>query len=240
MAISPFTIQVFVSMEYTIQRAQQALGTPMANWDAALWQAADTLEIALYRWEDSGHHPHTQARILYDDNHLALIFRVEDRYVRAVSENFGDPVSSDSCVEFFVSPYAMGLTDPYFNFEFSCGGTLLLRRCSSSSERQWGRNNRLIAESDAKLIIVAGTMPKTVDPEIAEPTTWTLEYHIPLSLFHQYFLECPPPGEGTEWKANFCKCGDRTSHPHWGTWAPIESDSPSFHQPDSFRPLRFA
>jgi len=227
-------------MEYTIRRAQQALGNPTANWDAELWQAADTLEITLYRWKDSGHHPRTEARILYDDSHLALIFQVQDRYVRAVSENFGDPVSNDSCVEFFVSPYAMGQTDPYFNFEFSCGGTMLLRRCSSSTEREWKRSNRLIAESDAELVSVAGTLPKVVEPEIAEPTTWTLEYHIPLELFHLYFLECPPPTTGTEWKANLYKCGGLTSHPHWGTWAPVEADSPAFHSSEFFQPLRFA
>jgi hypothetical protein len=226
-------------LEYKIQRAQQALGEPKAKWEADLWQVADTLDIALYGWPDSGHHPRTQARLLYDDDYLALIFQVEDRYVRAVAANFGDPVSNDSCVEFFVSPYAMGQSDAYFNFEFSCGGTQLLRRCSSSREREWGRPSRLIAESDANLVRVAGTLPKIVEPEIVEPTTWVLEYHIPLSLFHHYFLDCPPLAAGTEWKANFYKCGGRTSHPHWGTWAPIETDSPSFHEPAYFQPLHF-
>jgi hypothetical protein len=227
-------------MKYTIHRAPQALGNPTANWEAQLWQAADTLDIAMYRWEDSGHHPPTQARILYDDGHLALIFRVEDRYVRAVAENFGDPVSNDSCVEFFVSPYAMEQTDAYFNFEFNCGGTMLLRRCSSSAEREWGRSNGLLAESDALTVTVAGTLPRVVEPEITEPTTWCLEYHIPLALFHRYFIDCPPPFAGTEWKANFYKCGNLTSHPHFGAWAPIETDSPSYHNPEYFQPLHFA
>lgn len=227
-------------MNYTIQPAAQALGSPTANWEAELWQAAHPLNIALYPWEDSGHHPRTQARILYDDSHLALIFRVEDCYVRAVSENFGDPVSNDSCVEFFVSPYAMGQTDAYFNFEFSCGGTMLLRRCSSAAEREWGRTNGLLAESDASTITVASTLPKIVEPEITEPTTWCLEYHIPLELFHRYFLDCPPPSTGTEWKANFYKCAGTNSHPHWGSWAPVETNSVSFHQPKYFQPLHFA
>ena len=227
-------------MNYTIQPAAQALGSPTANWEAELWQAAHTLNIALYPWEDSGHHPRTQARILYDDSNLALIFRVEDRYVRAVSENFGDPVSNDSCVEFFVSPYAMGQTDAYFNFEFSCGGTMLLRRCSSTAEREWGRSNGMLAESDASIVTVAGTLPRIVEPEITEPTTWCLEYHIPLALFHRYFIDCPPPSAGTEWKANFYKCGNLTSHPHFGAWAPIETDSPSYHNPEYFQPLHFA
>jgi len=227
-------------MDYTIQRAQQGLGNPTANWDAEHWQGADTLDVAIYRWADSGHQPRTQARMLYDDGHLAVIFQVHDQYVRAVAENFGDPVSNDSCVEFFVSPYAMGQTDAYFNFEFTCGGTMLLRRCSSSAEREWGRSNPLLAASDASVVNIAATMPKVVEPEIVEPTTWCLEYHIPLSLFYQYFIDCPPPEAGTEWKANLYKCGGLTSNPHWGTWAPIETESPNFHQPAYFQPLHFA
>ena len=65
-------------MDYTIRRAPESLGEPTADWDAPLWAAADTLEIAQWRWEDSGHHPTTHARVLYDDDGLAAIFRVLD------------------------------------------------------------------------------------------------------------------------------------------------------------------
>ena len=139
-------------MEYTIRRAPESLGEPTADWDHPLWATADTLEIALYRWEDSGHHPPTRTRVLYDDEHLAAIFRVEDRFVRAVAEKFGDPVSADSCVEFFLSPFPMTATNAYFNFELNCGGILLLRRCSSTTERAWGRPNPMLAEEDAGLV----------------------------------------------------------------------------------------
>ncbi|MEC9378140.1 MAG: carbohydrate-binding family 9-like protein, partial [Candidatus Latescibacterota bacterium] len=130
--------------------------------------------------------------------------------------------------------------DAYFNFEFNCGGTMLLRRCSSTVEREWGRLNPMLAESDASVVSVAASMPRIVEPEIAKPTTWCLEFHVPLSLFQQYFVECPPPREGTEWKGNLYKCGGDTSHPHWGSWAPITAKSPSFHEPAFFQALRFA
>ena len=125
-------------MEYTIRRALEPLGEPTADWERPLWATAETLDIALYRWEDSGHHPPTRARVLYDDEHLAAIFRVEDCFVRAVAKNFGDPVSADSRVEFFLSPFPMTATNAYFNFELNCGGILLLRRCSSTTERDLG------------------------------------------------------------------------------------------------------
>ena len=226
-------------MEYLIRHATVPFGQPTADWDSALWQSADTLNIAHYRWEDSGHHPRTQARVLYDEDFLAAIFRVEDRYVRAVGENFGDPVSQDSCVEFFLSPRAMGQTDAYFNFELNCGGTLLLRRCSSTTERGWGRRNPLLAESDASLVHIAHSLPKRVEPEITDPTTWTVEFHVPFELFGRYFVDLPRPEAGTEWKGNLYKCGAATSKPHSGTWAPIETETPNFHQPAFFQPLRF-
>jgi len=151
--------------------------------------------------------------------------------VRAVAENFGDPVSNDSCVEFFLSPYAMGLTDAYFNFELNCGGTLLLRRCSSTTERGWGRRNPLLAESDASLLRIAHSLPERVEPEITEPTTWTVEFHVPFELFGRYFVDLPRP---------LYKCGGDTSHPHSGTWAPIQLEKASFHSPAFFQPLHFA
>ena len=178
--------------------------------------------------------------MLYDDDFLAAIFRVEDRYVRAVSENFGDPVSQDSCVEFFLSPYSMEQTDAYFNFELSCGGTLLLRRCSSSAERGWGRTSPLLAESDASLIRVAHSLPSRVEPEITEPTSWTVEFHVPFELFGRYFVDLPRPTTGTEWKGNLYKSAGASSHPHWGTWAPIHLAKPSFHAPAFFQPLHFS
>jgi hypothetical protein len=134
----------------------------------------------------------------------------------------------------------MSETDAYFNFETNCGGVLLLRRCSSTTERGWGRANPLIAAEHGALVRIAASMPKRVEPEITEATTWTVEYHVPLELFGRYFIDLPRPEAGTEWKGNFYKCGAATSHPHWGTWAPIELDEASFHSPQFFQPLCFA
>ena len=216
-------------MEYLIRHATVPFGQPTADWDSALWQSADTLNIAHYRWEDSGHHPRTQARVLYDDRFLAVIFRVEDRYVRAVAEKFQDSVCLDSCAEFFVAP--LPDSEAYFNFEVNCGGTMLLHRCPSTVEREAGEGTVNVSAADGLTIAIAHSLPHIVEPEIAEPTTWTVEYHVPFSLFASYF-GADTPTSGTRWKGNFYKCGDLTSHPHWGSWAPVHTEKPSFHQPD--------
>ena len=225
-------------MEYIIKPSSESLGSPNADWEDPKWSEAETLEITQYRWEDSGHHPPTQVRILYDDDFLAAIFRVEDQFVQALAKNFGDPVSQDSCVEFFLSPFSMDQTNAYFNFEINCGGILLLRRCSSLRERAWGRENSMLAEEDAELVRIAHTLPNRIQAEITEPITWAVEFHVPFNLFSRYFVDLQKPSAGTEWKGNLYKCA-AGSHPHWGSWAPIELEKASFHAPEFFRPLRF-
>ena len=66
-------------MEYLIRHATVPLGQPTADWDSALWQSADTLNIAHYRWEDSGHHPRTQARMTWmlDNIETNIVWRIE-------------------------------------------------------------------------------------------------------------------------------------------------------------------
>ena len=39
------------------------------------------------------------------------------------------------------------------------------------------------------------------------------------------------------WRGNLYKCGDRTSHPHWAAWSPV--DELNFHLPRCFGTLRF-
>ena len=223
-------------MRYTINRTA-ALTAPDADWDRPQWQTAETLAITHFPWADSGHRPRVQVRVLYDERALALIFRVEDRYVRAVAERFQDGVCTDSCVEFFVAPITG--SQAYFNFEVNCGGTMLLHRCPSPEERDQGRKTENVSDEDGATIQMATTLPKIVEPEIAEPTTWAVEYHVPFALFAKYFgSQTPPPG--CEWLGNFYKCGDQTSHPHWGSWAPVDTPRPNFHQPIFYQPLIFA
>ena len=224
-------------MHYTVKRAAASLSSPDANWDRTEWRDVEYLEVTHFPWPDSGHRPRALARVLYDDRFLAVIFRVEDRYVRAVAEKFQDSVCLDSCVEFFVAP--LPDSEAYFNFEVNCGGTMLLHRCPSATEREAGGETVRVSADDGLTIAVAHSLPSIVEPEIAEPTTWTLEYHVPFDLFASYF-DVAAPTSGTGWKGNFYKCGDRTSHPHWGSWAPVHTERPSFHQPSFFQPIIFA
>lgn len=222
-------------MQYLIRRIFR-LDPPDADWDRKQWTQAETVQIAFYPWKDSGHHPPTAVRLLYDDRNLAVIFRVEDHYVRAVAQQFQEMVCRDSCVEFFVAPVPG--SEAYFNFEVNCGGTMLVHRCASPEEQAAGKKTYDMAPEDGATIPIAHTLPKIVEPELVGPTTWTVEYHLPFALFEKYF-SISPPRSGTVWRGNFYKCGDATSHPHWGCWAPVDAPQPNFHQPAFFQPLIF-
>lgn len=222
-------------MGYTITRVND-LGVPDADWNRPVWSSAETLEVSLFPWKDSGHRPVTKARLLYTGTHLGVLFLVSDRYVRAVTDTYQGPVCCDSCVEFFVAPVPR--SNVYFNFEMNCGGTMLLYRNRPADERETGEARTPVIEEQSRAITVAHSLPEIVDPEITEPTIWSVEYHIPLALFDSFF-ESVQYQPGAVWRANFYKCGDHTSHPHWGSWAPVATEKPNFHFPDSFQEIRF-
>lgn len=182
----------------------------------------------------SDHVPAVHARVLYDEERIYVHFRVQDRYVRSCALNFMDSVCRDSCVEFFVQPKGDGA---YFNFEINAGGTLHL-----SCIRDGTRTGRGFADWEpvdpalAVLVPIHSSLPRTVEPERVGPVAWRLAFSCPWTLFERY-LGPLGPRSGSEWRANFYKCADATSHPHWLTWAPV--GELNFHRPQDFAPLVF-
>lgn len=204
-----------------------------ADWDKPAWQDIAPITIGLHMGDRPVHKPKTQARLAWDDDYLYVIFRVEDRYVRAVAtENFGK-VYQDSCVEFFFTPQA-DVTSGYFNLEANCIGTILMQHTT-------GDDQRFLMIEDLNTIKVATSLPKgiPINPEITEPLVWTLEYALPWRMLKKY-APVKAPALGVKWRANFYKCADMTSHPHWLTWSKIPLDKPSFHQPQYFGYLLFS
>ena len=150
-------------------------------------------------------------------------------------------VCLDSCCEFFVSPEATSTANsPYFNFEVNASGTMLVYFCEPAQDRQTPlpASTWPAIKMASSLVEQPGT---AIMPEITKPTTWLIEYHLPWALFQQYFGHGPPrSGEG--WSANFYKCADETSHPHWGAWSSTfehPSGRPAFHVPDWFGAICF-
>ena len=94
-----------------------------ANWDKPQLQKPQPLDIKLFMGDKPEHLPKTKAKLLYDDHNIYVIFRVNDRYVRALATEYHGSVWQDSCVEFFFTP-GLDISDGYFNIETNCIGTI--------------------------------------------------------------------------------------------------------------------
>ncbi len=223
-------------MQYTIVKKADA-PDPSENWAGQYWAEVPVLNVDNFieHAGDSGHRPETQAKIVHTGQALHVFFRIKDQYVRCVNTELQSCVCRDSCAEFFVQP-APG--SAYFNFEINCGGAMLLYFIEDATRTPEGfAKFRPVEDQDAKMVDIQASMPRVVEPEITEPTEWTLKYSVPVALFEKYV---GPLGklDGQTWRANFYKCGDQTSHPHHATWAPITGEL-NFHKPEFFAPIIF-
>lgn len=201
-------------------------------WDGFPWKNMPALLIRNHMGKKPAHFPEAAVKIAHDRRAVYVMFRVEDRYVRATAAAHQDNVYKDSCVEFFFTP-GSEVSEGYFNLEMNCGGTMLFH-----FQEQPGINKIVIPEAECTTIEGMHSLPCIVDPEIREPVTWTVAYTVPISLLEKY-CRVMPPGPQTAWRVNFYKCADDTSHPHWLTWSPVDLPYPNFHHPRSFGILTF-
>ncbi|MGL5683048.1 MAG: carbohydrate-binding family 9-like protein [Marinifilaceae bacterium] len=156
----------------------------------------------------------------YNDNYLFIHFSVDEQSTRAKAAVDGGDVWCDSCVEFFFSPD----TKCYYNFEFNCIGTMLLGfRNGTESER---------ATSDVMQHVKRYTTLEAVpfDEKMGQ-THWELTVAIPATALYKHNFQTWKGVTGT---ANFYKCGDDLSQPHFISWNPIHFEKPNFHLPEFF------
>jgi hypothetical protein len=202
------------------------------DWNKKSWRRSDILHIERPMGDIPKFTPKVEARMGYDRENVYVIFRVQDRYVKSVVQEYNGNVSGDSCVEFFFAP------DPakplcYFNLEINAGGTPLIFYIT----KPMSGLTRLPPEEISR-IEIAHSLPRVVDPEITDPVTWTIEARIPFSILEKY-TPVARPAAGVQWKANFYKTGSRTSSPNYLTWSPVVFERPNFHLPQYFGVIDF-
>ncbi|MFC1585281.1 carbohydrate-binding family 9-like protein [Fibrobacterota bacterium] len=203
-----------------------------ASWDKPPWQEIQPELIGNYMGTKPDHFPETLVKIAYDEETLYLIFRVEDRYVRAVTAHHQGDVYKDSCVEFFFAP-GTDVDKGYFNLEMNCAGTM----CFHFQKAPYDGIVK-IRENEYRQIETAHSLSGMISTEMPEPVTWTVEYRLPMAILENY-RTLVKPAPGVIWRANFYKCADETSHPHWLTWSSVAFPAPNFHLPQFFGLLEF-
>lgn len=185
-------------------------------------------KVECVNWaEDYPYKPAVSFRIAYTDDALLIHYRVSEESVRSVAGCDNGKVWEDSCVEFFSVPAADGV---YYNMECNCTGRLLVGVGA-------GRENRQHAPQEVLDRVDRWSSLGTGDfEEKAAPAEWQVALVIPFST---YFLHQITSLAGTEVRANFYKCGDMLSKPHFLSWNPIELPKPNFHVPEFFGMLHF-
>jgi len=183
--------------------------------------------IDTINWKEYNYKPEVAFSIAYSDHEIFLKYYITENYFKAEKTETNQMVCEDSCIEFFVSPEDDGI---YYNLEFNGIGTCLMG--SGTGRVDLTRANPEII-SKIRRLTSAGEKP--VKEKVGK-FEWTVTIAIPFEVF---FLHKIIDLEGKTFRANFYKCGDMLTVPHYVTWNPVGTEKPDYHQPKYFGLLKF-
>ena len=210
---------------YIIQRAKGKADIS-APWESKTWKDVPFIRMnwAFEKIPQTKFRPETQAKLLYDDENLYILYQVHDQYVRGEIKEDQGMVCSDSCVELFLQPVKGG---KYYNFECNCIGSLLLYECRFSGKNMFAEP---MPSSALQKIKRFTTLPRDLKGEIREKITYRIGLQIPLSLITERNAGIKLPLKGQIWRGNMYKCADYSSHGVQLAWKKCAT----FHAPDDF------
>lgn len=186
------------------------------------------LPIMTNNWSDQYPYlPISTVDVAYSSKGLYLRFYSRGKGLRAQIANDGDRVHQDSCVEAFVQ---LPGDSRYFNFEFNCIGT-----CDASYRYSREESTPFTPEQYSLIERVTTERRDTLfeRPNGVFPFCVSVLLRFEVLGIHS-MAELPDCI-----MANFYKCGDLTTAPHFGSWQPIDAPRPDFHRPEFFKPLYF-
>ena len=195
--------------------------------DIAELESLPKNKIEIVNWSDSyPYAPKVDFIIAHTGKEILLKFFVQEQSVLALTAEDNGEVWTDSCVEFFINFDETG----YYNFEFNCIGTALLG---------FRKEKNNFIRADKKIFDAIGrksTLGNTPFPEKKGNENWELTLNIPVSSFFKHDIQNL---SGIKAKANFYKCGDNLSVPHFVSWSPINNPTPNFHLEKFFGEIEF-
>jgi hypothetical protein len=187
---------------------------------------ADAQEIATLNWASFPYKPDLKFKIAWCQDQILLKYYIREARILANVTNVNGDVCTDSCVEFFIATADNG---SYYNFEFNCIGV---------PHVEYGIKGKRVS-LDPKIIEsikVKSSLGNQPFDEKKGDYRWEMMIMIPTSSFcYDKTINL----SGLKAKANFYKCGDRISVPHYVTWNPVKTKNPDFHQPLFFGELTF-
>lgn len=147
---------------------------------------------------------------------IYLVMHTNETDIRAVNTARDENIWEDSCMEFFLCPFAH--REEYLNFEMNSNGAWLC---------QFGKGKQ-----DRVFLSTLTRQEPTVKAEVTDEG-WSLNLFIPCELISEAFNESFKADAG-KLKGNFYKCGDLTSKPHYDSFEKMGLLPPGFHNPSCF------
>jgi len=199
----------------------------MAEVSKALDKLGEGYAIDRVNWPGYEYQPKVRFNIGYGEKEIYLKYYVHEQYVMAQKRKPNESVCEDSCVEFFVSPDSDGI---YYNFEFNPIGTCLLGKGTCRAD------SKVVDPEYINKIRRLGTLGTIPFDEKTGDQYWELTVVIPVEAFAGKDIKTL---RGKVFHANFYKCGDKLTRPHYLTWNPISTANPDYHRPEYFGTLKF-
>ena len=191
--------------------------------DTALELSGARFDVDCVNWPEAfPYAPLCGGRVARTRDALVVDFRVSGLDLRARNTADNGRQWEDSCVEVFIQDPG---NDNYYNFEINALGKVLA--CSGPE-----RHNRTPRPAEEMEQILRFTQMEGGPLEQEGIHTWRVGVVIPFRL-----LGIDPERLPRSIKANFYKCGDKTAHPHFLSWSPVETPKPDFHRPEFFGEL---
>jgi len=200
---------------------------PLEKISELLDSQENRLFIDTINWKGYDYKPDVELSIAYSDHEIFLKYFITENFFKAEMTETNQMVCEDSCVEFFVSPSDDGI---YYNMEFNGIGTCLL---GTGTGRANSRRAAPELISKIRRLTTVGSEP------VKEKTgsfVWAITIAVPFEVFFHHQIENIT---GKTFRANFYKCGDKLTVPHYVTWNPVGTENPDYHRPEHFGLLKF-
>jgi len=212
--------------ELFIKRIKPAKSVNLKEAGHLLETQTVTNQIDTINWAEFSYKPKLSFRIGHTGKEIWLKYYATEKNILAKETRTNGEVYKDSTVEFFIS-----LDDKnYYNFEFNCIGTIHLAYGP-------GRGNRQFVDPGIiKNIEIESSLGSEPFEEKKGNFEWEMMIRIPIESFSFDKIKSL---DGLKATANFYKCGDETSEPHYVTWNPIGTENPDYHCPQYFGKVLF-
>ena len=191
--------------------------------DEADWRAAAPIDF-IFPWNDveTEGAQSTEARMLWDDDNLYIVYKCVDPYLHSEVTEHDGPVYAEDAVEIFATPNS-GNLNAYYGYEMNINGALLDYIAAEAGEHN---TESIHFDWESEGVQIATTYDGTLNQHGDRDRGWILEIAIPFDNF-RHLGGTIPPRDGDMWRLNL----NRTKgyEGQFSQWSDTRAEKASFH-----------